>query len=422
MALSARSASTLPGLRPIPLVGRQLAMIRLLRDPLRTLPRLYREHGEVAAINRGDPSLVCAFGPQYNQQLLPHARQFEHFADFPLRVPEGSAFERMQSNLTTLNGDVHRRQRRLMMPAFSRSAIHGHRDDMVAVAERHLAGWKPGARVDVAQQMMAITLDVMMKCLFGLDVDDDTTELGRMSTDFLQYVISPATILMPLDLPWLPYGRLLRLCERFERRLLGMAHERRSSAHEGRDVLSILLDAHDEDGTRLSDVELLGNMGLLFVAGHETTAYALTWTLMLLALHPAVLADLRDELRAELRGEAPSVEQLARLPLLDGVVKEGLRLLPPTYMMFIRRATGSFELGPYPMPAARWWCSVRWSPTTCRRSTPSRAASCPSAGPEPSGPRSSSCPSGWARGCVSGRASPSRRSAWCSRSSCSASA
>lgn len=324
--------------------------MRLFWDPLRLLPRLHREYGDVAALSRGDPSLVCAFGPAHNQQLLPRARQFEHFGEVPIRVPEGSALAHMQVSLVTANGEAHRRLRRLMMPSFTRTVIQGYRDDMVAVAERHLGRWQAGATIDVVRAMTELALDTSVKCLFGLDAGDGGLELGRMGEQFLQRVIDPATALLPIDLPWLPYGRLLRLCERFERRLLDMAHERRRSPQTGHDVLSRLIEAHDEDGSRLSDVELLGNMGLLFVAGHETTAYALAWILMLLALHPPVFVELRDELRAELSGDAPTVEQLARLPLLDGVVKEGLRLLPPTYITFIRRATEPFELGPYRMP------------------------------------------------------------------------
>lgn len=345
-----RPPSDLPGLRPIPLVDGHLAMLRLFRDPLRLLPRLWREHGELAAITRDDPPLVCAFGPRYNQQLLPHSQDFEHFTELPLRVPPGSALERSQSNLTAINGDDHRRQRRLMMPAFGRSVVQGYRDDMVAIAQRRLARWRRGQRVDASQQMLELTLDVMMQCLFGLEAGDDAAYLGGLGTGFLELLTSPATALLPLDLPALPYGRFMRLCERLEVRLLEMIEARRRGDHQGQDVLSLLVHAADEDGGRLSDAELLGNMGLLFVAGYETTSNALAWTLMLLAQHPQVQAELREELRAELHGEAPTIEQLAALPLLDAVVKESTRLLPPTYMMFIRRARGSFELGPYSMP------------------------------------------------------------------------
>jgi len=343
--------SRLPGLRPIPWLGSALALPRLFRDPVRLLPRLYREHGALVAIERGDPPLVCAFGPAFNQLLLPRSRDFEHYADVPLRVPPGSALERSQSNLTTSNGDLHRRHRRLMMPAFGKPVVQSHCDDVVALGERHLSRWRPGTTVDVAQQMLELSLTVMMKGLFGLDAGDGAAELGGLSTQLLEHMISPAAALLPIDLPATPYRRLLRLSERLEARLLGMIRERRASSHEGRDVLSLLLRAHDDDGARFSDVELLGNMGLLFVAGHETTAFALTWTLLLLAQHPGVLGSVREELRERLHGEAPRADQLTQLPRLDAVIKESLRLLPPTYMLFVRRGATAFDLGGVRMPA-----------------------------------------------------------------------
>lgn len=348
--MSPRPASEIPGLRPIPFVGRHLGLLRLFRDPLRVLPRLWREHGEIAALSRGDPSIVCAFGPAFHQQLLPRAKEFEHLDDIPMRVPEGSALSRTLFNLTVINGADHRRQRRLMMPAFGRSVIHGYRDDMVELAGSRLARWRTGSQVDANREMTELTLDVMMRCLFGLSPGEDAAEVGRLGTSFLEHMTSPATAMLPLDLPWLPFGRFMRLCERFEERLIEMIEQRRASRDQAQDVLSLLIRAADEDGSRLTDRELLGNMGLLFVAGHETTAHALSWTLFLLAQHPQIQLELREELRGELHGDAPTVEQLARLPLLDAIVDESLRLLPPTYVLFIRRAMGEFELGPYRMP------------------------------------------------------------------------
>lgn len=340
----------IPGLPAIPLLGRVLGLLRLFRDPLRTLPRLYREYGEVAALNRGDPSLVCAFGPTYNQQIIPHARDFEHVGEMPLRIPKNSALARMQINLTTHNGEGHRRQRRLMMPAFSRQAIANHRDDIVAVAQRRLEGWEVGSTVELVEEMLGLTLEVMMKCLFGLDAGRDADDIGAMSTRFLEQIISPTTAIVPLDLPLLPYRRLLRLTERLEGRLLKIVADRRAAPGEGRDVLSLLIAANDREDAGLTDEELLGNMGLLFVAGHETTAYALAWTLFLLAQYPQVRGDLLDELSV-LGGAPPQADDLERLPLLSAVVDESLRMLPPTYIAFMRRGLQPFALGPYELPA-----------------------------------------------------------------------
>jgi len=346
----ARPVSEIPGLRPLPLLGDRVALARLFRDPMRVLMGLHRKHGRIAALAH-DPPLVCAFGPELNQQILPHAREHEHFAEVPLRIPPGSAAERMQANITVMTGDRHQQQRRLLMPAFTRAAVHAHRDAMVAVAERHLARWSGRAGLDLAQESVALTLGVMLRCLFGVDLPDDRGDVLRyLGKDLLGLMTSPTALLLPLDLPLTPYGRYLRLCERIELRVLELVHARRGGKL-GRDVLSIVVGAHDEDGTRLTDAELVGQLSLLVMAGHETTANALTWTLLLLDQHPQIHAALYEELHGELRGEAPTVEQLGRLPLLDAVIKESMRLIPPTYMMFIRRARSGFSLGPYELPA-----------------------------------------------------------------------
>lgn len=341
--------AAIPGLAPLPLVGDRLALVRLLRDPVRVLRGLHRAHGRIAALGHRPP-LICAFGPTYCQQILPHARDFEHFGEIPLPLPPDSAAARMQANLTVMNGERHAAQRRLLMPAFQRSAIAGYWGDMVAVTERHLARWAAPGDLDLEREMTELTLAVMLRCLFGLDLPEDPDDaLRHVGKEMLGRMTSVATILAPVDLPFTPYGRFLRLCARIEARMLELVRARRAGA-PGRDALSILVAAHDEAGGRLTDAELVGQMSLLVTAGHETTANALTWTLLLLSQHPRVLADLHDELSGLLRGEAPTVEQLGQLPLLDAVVKESMRLVPPTYMMFLRRARGPFELGPYALP------------------------------------------------------------------------
>ncbi len=114
-------------------------------------------------------------------------------------------------------------------------------------------------------------------------------------------------------------------------------------------MLSILIEAHDEDGTRLTDSELLGHSAVMYVAGHETTAFTLSWTLLLLAQHPQLLAEVSAEARAAIGTSAPTVE--TKLPLLDRVLKESQRLLPATPYMFIRQATAGFQLDGHELPA-----------------------------------------------------------------------
>src|SRR6185369_10376472 len=105
--------------------------------------------------------------------------------------------------------------------------------------------------------------------------------------------------------------------------------EKRRSGVDGGDMLSTLLETRDEDNTQLTEDEIIGHVGVLFAAGHETSANATTWTLFLLSQHPKIAADLYDELDGVLSGDSPTMEQIAQLPLLDRVVKESLRILPP---------------------------------------------------------------------------------------------
>lgn len=132
-----------------------------------------------------------------------------------------------------------------------------------------------------------------------------------------------------VDLPLSAYRRWLDLTHAIDRETVAIVREKRARAEIGGDMLSMLLAARDEDGSALDEDELVGHTGVIFAAGHETSTNALAWTLLLLAEHPDVAADVCDELALVLRGEPPTVADLARLPLLDAVVKESLRVLPP---------------------------------------------------------------------------------------------
>jgi cytochrome P450 len=130
------------------------------------------------------------------------------------------------------------------------------------------------------------------------------------------------------DFPGTPYRRFLDLTRAIDRETVQILEKKRARP-AGADMLSMLLAARDEGGAALTEDELVGHTGVIFAAGHETSTNALAWTLLLLSQHPEVARDLEDELRAVLRGAPPTVDDLSRLPLLDAVVKEGMRVLPP---------------------------------------------------------------------------------------------
>jgi cytochrome P450 len=221
---------------------------------------------------------------------------------------------------------------------------------MAAITQGVLDGWQPGQQRDIHADMADLTQRIAMKTLLGLDPAEDTEHIGEKIALWMQLLGSPLTNMLRADIPGLPFHQLVRQSQMLEESIKAVIARKRANSSPGNDVLSTLLQARDEDGSMLTDDEVIGQTNVLFLAGHDTTANALTWTLFLLAQHPEVMADLLDELTGELCGDAPTVEQLGKLPLLERVINESMRLLPPATWVS-RVATDPFELGPYSLPA-----------------------------------------------------------------------
>jgi cytochrome P450 len=340
----------LPGPRPEPILGWRGAMIPFGADPLGYVIGVYRRYGALAAISRSDPVMLFAFGPEHNKVLLTDAARFETDLTGNAPFAADSAAARISNGLLAMNGDRHRQQRRLMLPSFHRQQVNGYRDAMVEQIEHVLDRWRPGEHRDMAHEMQELTLGVALKTLFSLDTTPEALTLGELFKQSLEISFAPLELALPLELPGTGRYRLLRLAERIEAHVRTLIAQRRALGDGSQDVLATLIAARDEEGQALTDDELIGQTYTLFAAGHETSSNALTWALFLLDQHPELLADLHDELWGELRGEAPSLEQLGRLPLLDRVVKEVLRLMPPASVL-MRRSTAPFELGGFALPA-----------------------------------------------------------------------
>jgi cytochrome P450 len=337
----------LPGPRPV--FGARANHLRFFMNPVATMLRLHAKFGPIVGLSRDDPSLICAFGPRFNHQLLANAGLFPNFAESPLRPPPGSAAAKFNAMLIAQNGEQHRRNRRLMMPAFSKARLADYGREIAELGARELGSWPTEAVIDVKARAIALSLRVSLRCLFGLDVGGNGSELARVALEYLSLLTSPGAMLLPFDLPGLPYARYLRTCDRMAAMILDVL-ERKREQGLGDDMLSALVASTDEDGGFSAD-ELIAQVGLLLTAGHETTAMTLSWTLLLLAAHPEVQAALAEEIASCCRGAPPTLDDLDRLDLLDRVVREAMRLLPAASMLFFRRATAPFELDGHPLPA-----------------------------------------------------------------------
>jgi cytochrome P450 len=239
------------------------------------------------------------------------------------------------SSLLTSEEEMHHRQRRLIQPMFHHERIAAYADAMVRHAARAARRWTDGGRVDVQAEMSALTLAVVGETLFGTDVDEArSTTVRRAMTDTLAMfdrVYSPLFRLL-VRLPSPTMRRYHRLEADLNRVIAEMIAERRASGLTGDDLLSLLLRAREDD-TGMADEQVRDEALTLFLAGHETTAIALTWTWWLLARNPGVEERLHAELDAVLGERQPTVSDLPNLAYTRAVVSESLRLRPPVWAM-----------------------------------------------------------------------------------------
>jgi cytochrome P450 len=341
-----------PGPRRWPLVGLYGNVLPFMQDPVAHMQMLYHRYGDIASLAGGTNEYVFVFAPEYNQQVFSNPDLFFNTGvdSSPIRTPTHAKLTRIMAGaLNQMNGPRHKQQRRLMMPAFHKQRIEAYRDDMVTLTEQQVAAWQQGQQLDMLQEMRQLTLNIAVKTLIGLAPHEGGGYLGRSFQCWQEYLFSTLTVLLPISLPGLPYYRLLTLAEKLVAEIQYIIERKRARGVDEGDVLSLLLRAHTEDGSRLTDDELIGQTLTLFIAGHETTASALTWTLFLLSQHPSIWADLLDELAGNLNGHAPAIEQLNKLPLLEGVIKESMRLLPP-FIWQLRFSQAPCEIGPYLLP------------------------------------------------------------------------
>jgi cytochrome P450 len=348
------------------LVDGWVNLARFGLDPFAYIDDVFERFGPIASLVFGrstrvvstepySPGTVFVHGADLNRQVVSRHEEFHKTGLVGPLYPHGEVdarrrpLTRMLTGLFHVNGEAHKTQRRLMMPAFHKKRIESYRDDMVAITEDVLARYRLGERRDVRADTVLVTSRIATKTLFGADAGASGARVGDDLQEWLR-LFSPAVVL-PVDLPFTPYSRWLDLSAAIDERMRAIIDAKRQSPERGQDMLSSLLEVRDEAGNALGEDELVGHTSSIFAAGHETSSNALCWTLFLLSQHPSVASALRDELHGELRGDAPRVDQLANLPLLDRVVKESLRLFPPAPFNH-RISAGDFELGGYSIPRA----------------------------------------------------------------------
>ena len=271
-------------------------------------------------------------------------------------------FYRLAGNgLVTSDGEFWRRQRRLAQPAFHRQRINSYGEVMVQYTQRAMATWKHGEKRDVARDMARLALEIVVKTLFNSDVSKEADHVGATLSELVKPFASQATLKWILDnrLPTPGHRKYFNEVAEIDRIVFRIIAERRASGYDEGDLLSMLLQAQDDDGTQMTDKQLRDEVMTLFVAGHETTALSLAWSWYLLAKHAQAEEKFHAELDEVLAGRAPTVSDLPRLKYTEMIAKEAMRLYPPAYAIG-RDAIVETEIGGFRVPKGTQLFAFPW--------------------------------------------------------------
>jgi cytochrome P450 len=339
---------------------------RFANEPLGLLLECYERYGPVFTIRVLHGHVVFMLGPAANHYMtVSQASNFiwreSHFRDLIGLLGDG---------LLTIDGEFHRRSRQIMLPAFHRERIAASVDVMVEETERALDALEGLAAaaatdtVDLYDWTRHLAMRIAMRALFGLDPDGalarDTDAaalferaLGFYATEFVtRFMRGPLT----------PWARLQDSARRLDTIVYGEIARRRASGERGEDVLSLLLDAHDDEGAALSDRQIRDEVMTLLFAGHDTTTSTVSFMFYELARHPAIAARLRAEQDTRLGGALPGAAQLmgGELPELELALEETLRKYPPAWIG-PRRSLQPFELEGTRVPGGAYVNYCSWA-------------------------------------------------------------
>ncbi len=318
----------------------------MLRDSIAFVGTRFAQFGDAYYVPNRDAGLYVLRHPDHIRDVL-----ITHAASY---TKTHSGLERLSKvlgqGLLTSDGDVWKRHRRMIQPAFARQRLAEYATTMRDETLRATRSWSVDSAVDVNRAMMELTLHVVSRTLFSHDVTNATDDVSRAMTVLQDEVIG----LLPEWVPSPGRFRMRRAIATLDRIVGGMVRDRRSLVASGgaapSDLLQALVTAVDDEGdhARLSESEVRDELVTLFLAGHETTSQALTWAWYLLARNPNAERTLHAELDSVLAGRAPGYDDLPQLPYTEQVLKEAMRLFPPAYML-ARRAQEATQIGEWPV-------------------------------------------------------------------------
>lgn len=349
------AGDSIPGPAPLPLLGRLPLLLRFAFHPLETLEDLRRRYGNIVRLGFGKYPAVVVFDPEYNRQVLRDPDSFYAYdVDLvPVKFPENSSVRAVTTGMPLMNGPRHDDHRSALLPYFHKKFVTRYHDACVEVTRRRTAGWTMGAALDMRAEMERLAMWLGTVPVLGLDPEKEGEAIGKQLERTMKTLFNPFALLLPYDIPGLPFHALMKHAAEMERVVREVIARKKAEGLNGDDILSVLIQMHEEDPARLSEKELIGHTTTMFRGGYNPNGMALYWTIFLLSQHPEALQKVLEELDQALGGNDPTPQAVEKLPWLEGAIKEGMRLFPAGTWTG-RLAMRDFELGGHPLPKGTW--------------------------------------------------------------------
>jgi cytochrome P450 len=321
-------------------------LFELGQDPLGFMTRC-RDYGDIVPLQLGLTSSCLLTNPEYIEEVLKNRNDF--IKSRGLRALKSLLGE----GLLSAEGESWFWQRRLAQPVFHQKRINVYSEIMVEYTNGMLQTWHDGETHDVHEDMMHLTLQIVMKCIFSSDVEAGEAKVVANALDVAMQWFESKRRQNFLVWEWFPRPENIRYRDaiaEMNEAIYKLIQERRNSGEKTNDLLTMLMEAKDEETLQQMDDKLLRDeVATLMLAGHETTANTLSWTWMLLAQNPEVREKLELELNQVLQGKLPTLEDLGKLVYTQQIIKESMRLYPPVPLMG-REAAVDTQIGDYEIP------------------------------------------------------------------------
>lgn len=327
-------------------------LIDFAKDPLLFMTKCFEEYGEIVPLRLADKKAILISKPEYIQQILRERDTFHRSNTLK------SLYALLGKGILTSEGETWFRQRRLSQPIFHKKRINNYGEVMVEYSEKMVANWEDGQILDIQTQMMRLSFDIVMKTIFNRDASEqqagDVAKAMNISAKWLLAQIQ-SLVPIPAQVPTPGNISYLSSIKKLDKYIYQIIGERRISNEDTGDLLSMMMQAKDEDdGSQMTDKQLRDEIATLIFAGHETSANTLTWIWMLLSQNPDKQVKLQQELKQVLGDRSPQISDIPNLPYTNMVIKEAMRLYPVVWNVNAETSR-ECKIGNYQVPAD---CSI----------------------------------------------------------------